>query len=77
MEINERDKKLGILFDSVLEDIIKKIQSGEATPSDRNVARQLLKDNDITAEPKQGAGLSLLEEEIKEDDIRFTDAMEA
>lgn len=77
MEISERGKKLETLFDSVLEDIIAKIKSGEATPSDRNVARQLLKDNNITSEPTQGSGLSILDDTITEEDIRFDDAKEA
>jgi hypothetical protein len=44
-----KEEKLGNLFDLVCEDLIGRIGSGEATSTDLNVARQMLKDNHITA----------------------------
>ena len=41
--------KLYDLQDLLIEEFIQRIQCGEASPSDLNAARQLLKDNHISA----------------------------
>tara|TARA_E500000178_G_scaffold278026_1_gene277417 strand:- start:3171 stop:3428 length:258 start_codon:yes stop_codon:yes gene_type:complete len=48
----ETDKKLHSLQNMLIDEFIGRIQSGEATPSDLNAARQLLKDNGIHAAMK-------------------------
>lgn len=47
--MNEKSEKLHGLQDLLIDEFINRIQSGEATPSDLNAARQLLKDNQISA----------------------------
>jgi len=43
----ETEKKLHGLQDMLIDEFVQRIQSGEATPSDLNAARQLLKDNGV------------------------------
>lgn len=43
-------EKLNALQDILIDEFIARINSGEATPSDLNAARQLLKDNGIHAQ---------------------------
>lgn len=43
----ETEKKLHSLQDMLIDEFVTRIQSGEATPSDLNAARQLLKDNGV------------------------------
>lgn len=38
---------LGDMFTDLIVDLLKRIKDGTATPTDRNVARQMLKDNGI------------------------------
>ena len=47
--MNDKSEKLHGLQDLLIDEFINRIQSGEATPSDLNAARQLLKDNQISA----------------------------
>ena len=47
--MNNKSEKLHGLQDLLIDEFINRIQSGEATPSDLNAARQLLKDNQISA----------------------------
>ena len=47
--MSDRNEKLYGLQDLLIDEFIKRIQSGEASPSDLNAARQLLKDNQISA----------------------------
>jgi hypothetical protein len=47
----EREQKLSNLFDLVCDDLTERIGNGAATSTDLNVARQMLKDNGITAIP--------------------------
>ena len=56
----ERDKKLNSLFDLVCDDLTGRINSGEATSADLNIARQMLKDNGITAVPAKASPLESL-----------------
>ena len=41
--------KLNNLQDLLIDEFIRRIESGDASPSDLNAARQLLKDNDVHA----------------------------
>lgn len=45
---------------ALVQDLLARIQSGEATASELNVARQMLKDNHIEAVPTQSNGLEHL-----------------
>ena len=45
------------LHSRLIEKLLEKIESGEATPTDLNVARQLLKDNDIQSLPVKNSPL--------------------
>ena len=46
----DRNEKLDVLWDLLTEDLRKRLKDGTATATDRNTARQLLKDNDVGAE---------------------------
>ena len=52
-----KEKRLGSVFDLLVDDLAGRIRSGEATSTDLNVARQLLKDNGITAAPVEASPL--------------------
>jgi hypothetical protein len=54
-------------------DLIRLLGSGQASPSDRNVARQLLKDNGITIEPRVSEKdlTDRLEEFVDPENLRF------
>ena len=39
------------LHEALIEELLGRVKSGEATPSDLNVARQMLKDNGIISAP--------------------------
>jgi len=45
----DSNEKLYGLQDLLIDEFINRIKSGEASPSDLNAARQLLKDNQISA----------------------------
>jgi hypothetical protein len=47
--MSDKSDKLYGLQDLLIDEFINRIQSGSATPSDLNAARQLLKDNQINA----------------------------
>tara|TARA_Y100000361_G_scaffold41014_2_gene35175 strand:+ start:4622 stop:4852 length:231 start_codon:yes stop_codon:yes gene_type:complete len=47
--MSDKSLKLHNLQDIIIDDLINKIKSGEATASELSVARQLLKDNGIQA----------------------------
>lgn len=48
--MSEKTDKLNVLQDMLINEFIERIQSGAATPSDLNAARQLLKDNGVHAQ---------------------------
>jgi len=48
--MSDKTEKLYSLQDLLISEFIQRIQSGEASPSDLNAARQLLKDNGINAQ---------------------------
>ena len=47
---------------ALTEDLLNRIKSGEAKASELNVARQFLKDNDITAIPTDDSAIKQLVE---------------
>ena len=65
-------KKLSELHDLVINDLIDKIRSGEAKAADLNVARQLLKDNNIEAIPADNSPLQNLIDELPFNDREET-----
>ncbi len=58
------NKKLNDLYDAVADELLAKIQSGEAKPADLAVAVRFLKDNDITALPVNDNALQQLVESM-------------
>ena len=58
------NKKLNDLYDAVADELLAKIQSGEAKPADLAVAVRFLKDNDITALPVNDNALHQLMESM-------------
>jgi len=58
------NKKLNDLYDAVADELLAKIQSGEAKPADLAVAVKFLKDNDITALPVNDNALQQLMESM-------------
>jgi hypothetical protein len=60
MPEKSKEEKLGNLHDLVCDELVGRISSGEATSTDLNVARQMLKDNGITATPVVDTPLNAL-----------------
>ena len=58
------NNKLSTLYDAVADELLAKIQSGEAKPADLAVAVRFLKDNDITAIPINDNALQQLMESM-------------
>lgn len=58
--MENRNDKLQGLQDLLIDEFIRRINSGEASPSDLNAARQLLKDNNIHAAVSEDNPLSSL-----------------
>ena len=58
------NNKLNNLYDAVADELLAKIQSGEAKPADLAVAVKFLKDNDITAIPINDNALQQLMERM-------------
>ena len=56
--------KLSTLYEAVADELLAKIQSGEAKPADLAVAVRFLKDNDITAIPINDNALQQLMESM-------------
>jgi len=65
-ELNE--EVLGSIHAALTEELLNRIQSGVATPTDLNVARQLLKDNNITVTPAVGSPLLNILDELPYDE---------
>ena len=65
-ELNE--ETLGKIHDALSSELLNRIRSGEATPTDLNVARQMLKDNNITVTPASGSPLLNILEELPYDE---------
>lgn len=47
--INNQQDALAVLFDILAEDLADKIKSGEASPKELDIARQMLRDNGYQA----------------------------
>ena len=58
--MSDLEELLKQLHSGLAEQLLAKVQSGEATASDLNVARQFLKDNGIDSVPKKGSPLDNL-----------------
>ena len=58
------NNKLSTLYEAVADELLAKIQSGEAKPADLAVAVRFLKDNDITALPVNDNALQQLMESM-------------
>jgi len=58
------DDLLAQLHDKTVRELLRKIESGEATAADLGVARALLRDNDITAKPAKGTPIYQLTERL-------------
>ena len=65
-ELNE--ELLGKIHESLSEELLNRIQTGVATPTDLNVARQMLKDNNITVTPAVGSPLLNILDELPYDE---------
>lgn len=52
--------KMTLLLDDLIEALHKRVKSGDATPADLNVARQLLKDNNVGFTKKNKAVKALV-----------------
>ena len=60
--VNQREESLATLFDKSVEDLIKRVESGDATAGDYKNIIQLFKDNGITCEIKKGSPFARLAE---------------
>lgn len=69
---SKNKKSLDALHTLLIEELIARVQSGVATPSDLNVARQLLRDNSIDCAAVEGAPIMRLAQNLP-----FTDEEEA
>ena len=65
-ELNE--ELLGSIHTALTEELLNRIQTGVATPTDLNVARQMLKDNNITVTPASGSPLLNILDELPYDE---------
>jgi len=65
-ELNE--EVLGSIHTALTEELLSRIQTGVATPTDLNVARQMLKDNHITVTPAVGSPLLNILDELPYDE---------
>ena len=65
-ELNE--ELLGSIHTALTEELLTRIQTGVATPTDLNVARQMLKDNNITVTPATGSPLLNILDELPYDE---------
>jgi hypothetical protein len=70
--MSKNKKSLDALHTLLIEELIARVQSGVATPSDLNVARQLLRDNSIDCAAVEGAPIMRLAQNLP-----FTDEEEA
>ncbi len=61
------EEVLGSIHEALAQELLNRIKDGEATPTDLNVARQLLKDNNITVTPAAGNPLLNIAEELPYD----------
>ena len=55
---------LAAIHKAMADDLLRKVQSGEATAAELNVARQFLRDNNINTVPTRDNGLQDLHEAL-------------
>jgi len=67
--MSKQTDKLHGMQDLLIDEFIRRIQSGEATPSDLNAARQLLKDNGVHAQIKNDNPMLKIVENLPFDDV--------
>lgn len=60
MNTEDSRKKLEELHEALADNLLEKINSGEATPADLSVARQFLKDNGVDAVISQNGPITRL-----------------
>lgn len=65
-EISE--EVLSQIHESLAKELLSRIQEGVATPTDLNVARQMLKDNNITVSAESSSPLINIAEDLPYDD---------
>lgn len=65
------------LMSLTISELVNQIKSGEANPSTLNVARQLLKDNQITCSVSENTPLSQLVDILPFDEYAESDTREA
>lgn len=65
----DRKEIMEALFDETIKALLKRIQDGTATPADLNVARQMLRDNGISAVPKNKQMHELIKELAPAEDV--------
>jgi len=63
-----KKESLDILFQATLDELIKRVQDGTATPADLSVARAILKDNNIHAIAEDKKRISSLVESLPFDE---------
>lgn len=67
--MSKKDQKvLSDMHIALTEELLNRIKSGEAKASELNVARQFLKDNDITVVPTDESVIKQLVEELPFDE---------
>ena len=67
--MSKKDQKvLSDMHVALTEELLNRIKSGEAKASELNVARQFLKDNDITVVPTDESVIKQLVEELPFDE---------
>lgn len=62
------EETLAKIHESLASELLTRIQEGTATPTDLNVARQMLKDNNITVSAESSNPLINIAEDLPYDD---------
>ena len=65
----DKTERLHTMQGLLIDEFIRRIESGETTPSDLNAARQLLKDNGVHAQIKNDNPLLKLVENLPFEDV--------
>lgn len=60
------DEILANLHEGLAKNLLTKVQDGTATAAELSVARQMLKDNNVTAIPTKGSPLGDLENQLSD-----------
>lgn len=67
--MSAKEALLGSLHEAVADDLLRKVQSGEATAQELNAAIKFLKDNDIGVVRSQGDKLSEIAKSLPDFDV--------